>query len=179
MGPNLASIGILDVVEKLSMSVINMCASLFRPLFSLSCHSPQKVARKLFTVMLLNGGAGLLFVGVMVVFNGTITDYFFQKASVDLGFVGRILMVNAAASCFLLMSQPLSFYLQGEGKTNRLSMVFLANIILFVLLYLSMAEVLHWNILMSLALCNVFISAFFWGILFYLSKKTSFIRLKG
>lgn len=179
MGPNLASIGIVDVVEKLSMSVINLCASLFRPLFSLSCHSPHKVAKKLFTVMLLNGGVGLLFVGVMVVFNDTITDYFFQKASVDLVFVGQILMVNAVASCFLLMSQPLSFYLQGEGKTNRLSMVFLANIVLFVLLYLSMAEVFRLNILMSLALCNVFISAFFWGTLFYLSKKTSIIRLRG
>ena len=98
----------LDVVEKLSMSVINLCASLFRPLFSLSCHSPHKVAKKLFTVMLLNGGVGLLFVGVMVVFNDTITDYFFQKASVDLVFVGQILMVNAVASCFLLITYALS-----------------------------------------------------------------------
>lgn len=179
LGSNLASIGILDVIEKLSMSVINLCASIFRPLFSLSCQTPHKVAKKLVTVMLMNGGVGLLFIGSMILFNKTITGYFFRNASVDLVFVGRILILYAVGSCFLLMSQPLSLYLQGEGKANRLSVVFLTNIVLFVLLFISMTQLFHWNTLLSLALCNGLISAFFWGYLFYWAKKTSYVRLKG
>lgn len=179
LGSNLSFIGILDVVEKLSLSVINLCASLFRPLFSLSRQAPHKVAGKLFTVMLLNGGIGLLFIGCMVVFHPFITDYFFRNTPADSDFVGKVLMLYAVGSCFLLMSQPLSFYLQGEGKANRLSVVFLLNIVLFLLLYLSMTELLHWNALWSLALCNGLISGFFWGCLFRLAKKESRVRLKS
>ena len=178
LSADLASIGILDVVEKLSMSVINLCASIFRPLFSLSCQSPQKVARKLTTVMCLNGGVGLLFVGGMVVFNSAITNYFFPHASIDKAFIGQNLVLYAIGSFFLLMSQPLSFYLQGEGKTSRLSVVFLGNIVLFFLLYLPMKEVLDWRTLQSLATCHIIISAFYWGVLFDWAKKTSLNRLK-
>ena len=178
LSADLASIGILDVVEKLSMSVINLCASIFRPLFSLSCQSPQKVARKLTTVMCLNGGVGLFFVGGMVVFNSAITNYFFPHASIDKAFIGQNLVLYAIGSFFLLMSQPLSFYLQGEGKTSRLSVVFMGNIVLFFLLYLPMKEVLDWRTLQSLATCHIIISAFYWGILFDWAKKTSLNRLK-
>lgn len=174
---DLAFIGILDVVDKLSMSVINLCSSIFRPLFSLSRQAPHKVARQLGKVMALNGAMGLLYIGVIVGFNPLITGYFFSRAHVDLPFVGKVLMLYSVGSLFLLMSQPLSFYLQGEGKASRLSVVFMVNILLFLLLYALLQGGFRLNSLLSLAGCNLVISAVYLILLFVLARKTSRVRL--
>lgn len=174
---DLSSIGILDVIEKLSMSVINLCASILRPLFSLSRQAPQKIARQLTRLMLLNGGIGLLFVGVVVVFNRFITDYFFSRSGVDTSYIGKLLILYAIGSLFLLMGQPLSFYLQGEGKAGRLSWLFMVNILLFVLLYVSMKEGLQMDSLLNLSICYLLISVVYLTNLYRLARTTSHSRL--
>lgn len=174
---DLSYIGILDVIEKLSMSVINLCSSILRPLFSLSRQTPDKIARQLMKVMGLNGAVGLLFVGVVTMFNRFITDYFFSRMDMDSSFVGRILILYAIGSFFLLMGQPLSFYLQGEGKTHRLSVVFGINIALFLLLYVCMKEWLQMNALMNLSICYLVVSGLYWVNLFQLSRTTRRSRL--
>ena len=174
---DLSYIGILDVIEKLSMSVINLCSSILRPLFSLSRQAPQKIARQLMKVMALNGGMGLAFVGVIIVFNRFITGYFFSRTDVDLAFIGRILILYAFGSFFLLLGQPLSFYLQGEGKTNRLSMVFGANIVIFLLLYVGMKEWLQMNALQNLSVCYLLVSAVYLVNLYRLARTTRHSRL--
>ena len=174
---DLSYIGILDVIEKLSMSVINLCSSILRPLFSLSRQAPQKIARQLMKVMVLNGGMGLAFVGVIVVFNRFITGYFFSRTDIDASFIGRILILYAFGSFFLLIGQPLSFYLQGEGKTNRLSMVFGVNILLFLLLYVGMKEWLQMNALQNLSVCYLMVSAVYLVNLYRLARTTRHSRL--
>lgn len=174
---DLSYIGILDVIEKLSMSVINLCSSILRPLFSLSRQAPQKIARQIMKVMALNGGMGLAFVGVIVVFNRFITGYFFSRTDVDLAFIGRILILYAFGSFFLLLGQPLSFYLQGEGKTNRLSMVFGVNIVIFLLLYVGMKEWLQMNALQNLSVCYLLVSAVYLVNLYRLARTTRHSRL--
>lgn len=174
---DLSYIGILDVIEKLSLSVINLCSSILRPLFSLSRQAPQKIARQLPRIMWLNGGIGLLFVGVIIVFNRFITDYFFSKSDVDTGFVGKILTVYAFGSFFLLMGQPFSFYLQGEGKANRLSLLFGINIFLFLLLYIGMKEGLQMNSLLNLSVCYLSISVIYFFNLYRLARTVRHSRL--
>ena len=174
---DLSYIGILDVIEKLSMSVINLCSSILRPLFSLSRQAPQKIARQIMKVMALNGGMGLAFVGVIIVFNRFIIGYFFSRTDLDLAFIGRILILYAFGSFFLLLGQPLSFYLQGEGKTNRLSMVFGVNIVIFLLLYVGMKEWLQMNALQNLSVCYLLVSAVYLVNLYRLARTTRHSRL--
>lgn len=174
---DLSYIGILDVIEKLSMSVINLCSSILRPLFSLSRQVPHKIARQLTKVMLLNGGIGILFVGFIVVFNRFITGYFFTKDNVDSSFIGKILILYSIGSFFLLMGQPLSFYLQGEGKANRLSVIFMYNIFLFLVLYLCMKEGFQVNSLLNLSICYLLISAVYFIHLLRLARTTRHTRL--
>jgi len=177
LSSDLSYIGILDVIEKLSMSVINLCSSILRPLYSLSRQAPHKIARQLTKVMGLNGAIGLLFVGVVVVFNGFLTDYFFSRSDMDASFVGRMLILYSIGSFFLLMGQPLSFYLQGEGKTNRLSMLFGINILLFLLLYVGMKEWLQMNALQNLSVCYLMVSAVYLANLYRLARTTRHSRL--
>ena len=177
LSSDLSYIGILDVIEKLSMSVINLCSSILRPLYSLSRQAPHKIARQLTKVMGLNGAIGLLFVGVVVVFNGFLTDYFFSRSDMDASFVGRMLILYSIGSFFLLMGQPLSFYLQGEGKTNRLSMLFGINILLFLLLYVGMKEWLQMNALQNLSVCYLMVSAVYLANLYRLARTTRHARL--
>ena len=177
LSSDLSYIGILDVIEKLSMSVINLCSSILRPLYSLSRQAPHKIARQLTKVMGLNGAIGLLFVGVVVVFNGFLTDYFFSRSDMDASFVGRMLILYSIGSFFLLMGQPLSFYLQGEGKTNHLSMLFGINILLFLLLYVGMKEWLQMNALQNLSVCYLMVSAVYLANLYRLARTTRHSRL--
>ena len=177
LSSDLSYIGILDVIEKLSMSVINLCSSILRPLYSLSRQAPHKIARQLTKVMGLNGAIGLLFIGVVVVFNGFLTDYFFSRSDMDASFVGRMLILYSIGSFFLLMGQPLSFYLQGEGKTNRLSMLFGINILLFLLLYVGMKEWLQMNALQNLSVCYLMVSAVYLANLYRLARTTRHSRL--
>ena len=177
LSSDLSYIGILDVIEKLSMSVINLCSSILRPLYSLSRQAPHKIARQLTKVMGLNGAIGLLFVGVVIVFNGFLTDYFFSRSDMDASFVGRMLILYSIGSFFLLMGQPLSFYLQGEGKTNRLSMLFGINILLFLLLYVGMKEWLQMNALQNLSVCYLMVSAVYLANLYRLARTTRHSRL--
>lgn len=174
---DLSYIGILDVIEKLSMSVINLCSSILRPLFSLSRQAPHKIARQLTKVMWLNGALGLMFVGVVTVFNRFITDYFFSRTEIDAGFIGRILILYAFGSFLLLLGQPLSFYLQGEGKTNRLSMVFGVNILLFLVLYVCLKEGWQMNSLLNLSVCYLSVSAVYLFNLYRLARTTRHSRL--
>ena len=120
---------------------------------------------------------GLLFVGVVVVFNGFLTDYFFSRSDMDASFVGRMLILYSIGSFFLLMGQPLSFYLQGEGKTNRLSMLFGINILLFLLLYVGMKEWLQMNALQNLSVCDLMVSAVYLANLYRLARTTRHSRL--
>lgn len=174
---DLSYIGVLDVLEKLSMSVVNLCSSILRPLFSLSRQAPQKIARQLTKVMGMNGVIGLLFVGVVVVFNRFITDYFFPRTDIDTSFIGRILILYAMGSFFLLMGQPLSFYLQGEGRTNRLSFIFGVNILLFLLLYVGIMEWLRMNALQNLSICYLMVSAVYMVNLYRLARTVRRSRL--
>ena len=176
---DLSYIGILDVVEKISMSVINLCSSILRPLFSLSRRDPVRIARHLPKVMCLNGGVGLLFVCFMLVFNGFVTDYFFSRTTMDVSFISQILILYAFGSFFLLLGQPLSFYLQGEGRTNRMSMFFGVNIVLFLLLYAGMKEGFQMNALLNLSVCYLSVSAIYFVNLFVLARTTRRSRLLG
>lgn len=168
----LSYIGMLDVIEKLSLSVINFCSSILRPLFSLSRQTPRKVARHLPKVMLLNGGIGLAFVATIVGGNGFIVRYYFSR-TVDVSFVGRVLVLYSLGSFFLLLAQPLSFYLQGEGKANRLSMLFGINIVLYLSLYIGMIEWLQMDALIGLSLCSLIVSSVY---LFNLCRLARTVR---
>ena len=176
---DLSYIGILDVVEKISMSVINLCSSILRPIYSLSRQDPYKIARQLPKVLLLNGAVGLSFVLFMVVFNRFIIGYFFRQTTVDVSFIGHILILYALGSFFLLLGQPLSFYLQGEGKTNQMSMFFGVNIVLFLLLYVGMKEVFQINALWNLSVCYLSISIVYFVNLFGLARTIRRARLLG
>jgi len=176
---DLSYIGILDVVEKISMSVINLCSSILRPIYSLSRQNPYKVARQLSKVMMLNGAVGLAFVLFMVVFNRFIISYFFRQTAMDASFIGQILIIYAFGSFFLLLGQPLSFYLQGEGRTNRMSMFFGVNVVLFLLLYVGMKEMFQMNALLNLSVCYLSISIIYFVNLFVFAKTIRRVRLLG
>lgn len=176
---DLSYIGILDVVEKISMSVINLCSSILRPIYSLSRQNPYKVARQLSKVMMLNGAVGLAFVLFMVVFNRFIISYFFRQTAMDASFIGQILILYSFGSFFLLLGQPLSFYLQGEGKTNRMSIFFGVNIVLFLLLYVGVKELFQMNALWNLSICYLSISVVYFFNLFGLTRTIRHARLLG
>lgn len=172
---DLSYIGILDVVEKLSLSVINLCSSILRPLYSLSRKAPEKIARQLTKVVMLNGGVGLAFVAVVIGANGLIVNYFFGHT--DIPFIGKVLVLYSLGSFFLLLGQPFSFYLQGEGKANRLSMLFGVNIVLYLLLYVGMREWLQMNVLMNLSVCYLMVSVVYLYNLYRLARTTRRSRL--
>ena len=178
VGKDLSYIGVLDVVEKLSLSVINFCSSILRPLFSLTRNAPNKIARQLGKVMIANGGIGFLFIIVVVMFKSTITNYFFSHTTMDTAFIGQILILYSIGSCFLLMSQPLSFYLQGEGKVRQLSAAFLLNIVLFCMFYIVMKQGFHADTLLSLAVCNLVVSGINMISLIVLAQKSRLFQLK-
>lgn len=177
VGSDLSYIGILDVMEKLSLSVINLCSSILRPLFSLSRQVPHKIARQLTKVMMLNGCIGLVFVAVVIGADGFIVRYFFSAANPDVSFIGRVLVLYSLGSFFLLMGQPLSLYLQGEGKAGRLSRLFGVNIVLFLLLYVGMKEWLRMNALVGLSVCYLIVSAVYLYNLYGLARTTRRSRL--
>ena len=174
---DLSYVGILDVIEKLSLSIINLCSSILRPLFSLSRQTPHKIARQLTKVMMLNGAIGLAFVAVIIGANSFIVNYFFSHTDFDVSFIGLVLILYSLGSFFLLMGQPLSFYLQGEGKAKRLSMLFGINIFLFLLLYIGMKEWFQINALINLSVCYLIVSAVYLYNLYGLARTTRRFRL--
>lgn len=165
--PHVSYIGILDVINKITMSVINLFASILQPLFSLSRKSPEKIKSKLNKVLLVNLFMGICFVAGIVLFKDVITNYFFNDKTVDVSFVGILLILYSFASMLFLCSQPLSFYLMGIGRNIVVSRALLINVISFFLIYFIVNSFFEINILLTLAWINISVSILYFVNLYY------------
>ena len=165
--PHVSYIGILDVINKITMSVINLFASVLQPLFSLSRKSPEKIKRKLTKVLTANICVGICFIAGIVLFKEPIASYFFNDKSVDVYFAGNLLVLYSFASMLFLCSQPFSFYLMGIGNNHIVSRALSINVLSFFILYFIVSSIFSINILLTLALINITVSLLYFGNLYY------------
>lgn len=169
--PNLSYIGVLDVITKITASIINLFSTISRPFLALSRVKAQKIRKNFKSILAVYMAFGGLFWIALFLCRRFVVEYFF-KNTVVVSNIEILLMIYAAASMFLLIGQPFSLYLQGIGKNESLAKIMVGNILLFVILYFSMNS-LGFDLLMNLAIANVLIALYYFASLLFFSVKKS------
>ena len=158
LGNNIAYVGILDVISKITFSLINLFSTISKPLYALSRKKPEIIKKKMPLILLIYGAAGLAFVTAVYLLRGYIATYFFDNDTFETGFIQMILMTYIIGYSIQLLSQPLSQYLMGVGKYKNVAKYLLTNTVIFVLGFVLLERCLAINILMTLSIINIFIS---------------------
>lgn len=149
----LASIAILDVISKLSMSIINLGGSIARPFFALTRIDTNGIKRhwkQIFTVYLT---AGLSFILFVVLFRNQITGYFFHDIEIS-WLLNYLLIIYVVAAVIYLFGQPLSMFLMGIGKINLVSKVIGFNTLVFIVMFIICDRFIT-DVLISLSIANI------------------------
>lgn len=169
LSPNISYIGILDVITKITFSIINLFSTISRPFMTLSRVNPQKIRKHFGTVLVVYSSFGIAFWIGIFLFRHILVDYFFQNTN-DVSGIAILLVIYATASLFFLMGQPFSLYLQGVGKNESLAKIMLGCIVLFTIFYfiLNSFEI---HLLMNLAIANVLIAIYYFSMLLLFSIK--------
>lgn len=158
LGNNVAYVGILDVITKITFSVINLFSTISRPLYALSRKKPDTIKKKMPLILLIYGCAGLAFIITIYLFRGYIAAYFFSNSDIPLTLIKTILMIYIVGYAIQLLSQPLSQYLMGVGKYKKVAKSLFINTIIFIVGFTLLKNYLAINILISLGLINLMIS---------------------
>ena len=158
LGNNVAYVGILDVITKITFSVINLFSTISRPLYALSRKKPDTIKKKMPLILLIYGCAGLAFIITIYLFRGYIAAYFFSNSDIPLTLIKTILMIYIVGYAIQLLSQPLSQYLMGVGKYKKVAKSLFINTIIFIVGFTALKNYLAINILISLGLINLMIS---------------------
>ena len=153
---NLSYIGVLDIITKITSSLINFFSSISRPFLALSRNNPQKIRRQFKKILIVYSSIGLLFWIGIFTFRHLLVDYFFNDDKNIIN-IDLLLVIYTTASLFFLLSQPFSLYIQGIGKNETLVKIFAGNIILFIVSYYIM-NIMGLNILIILAIANVLVA---------------------
>lgn len=171
--PNLSYIGVLDIITKITASIINLFSTISRPFMTLSRINPQKVRKHFKAVLAVYLSLGMTFWIGLFLFRHMLVDYFFQNTNGVSG-IDVLLMIYAAASLFFLMGQPFNLYLQGIGKNESLAKIMIGNILLFVVSYFIM-DLFEINLLINLAIANVLIAVYYFSMILLFSFKKNFV----
>lgn len=158
LGNNVAYVGVLDVISKITFSIINLFSTISKPLYALSRKKPETIRKKMPFILLIYGTTGLAFVTVIYLFRGYIATYFFDNNIFERGFIQMILMIYIIGYSIQLLSQPLSQYLMGVGKYKNVAKYLFVNTVIFVLTFVILESCLAINILITLSIINLFIS---------------------
>jgi len=171
LGNNVAYVGVLDVITKITFSVINLFSTISRPLYALSRKKPDTIKKKMPLILLIYGCAGLAFITTIYLFRGYIAAYFFSGSVFTPDFIQTILMIYITGYAIQLLSQPLSQFLMGIGKYKNVAKSLLANTIIFITGFLILKKQLAINILVTLSIINLLISITYTTSLYLRYKK--------
>ena len=169
LSPNISYVGVLDVITKITASIINLFSTISRPFMALSRINPQKIQKRFKSILALYLCFGITFWIGIYAFRHILVDYFFRNVS-DVPYIEVLLLIYAAASLFFLMGQPFSLYLQGVGKNNYLIKIMTGCIFLFAVSYYIM-NLFGIDLLLNLATANILISICYFFILLICSTK--------
>ena len=175
--PNISYVGVLDVITRITASIINLFSTISRPFMALSRVNPQKIRKRFKSILALYLCFGITFWIGIYVFRHILVDYFFQNTS-DVSGIERLLLIYAAASMFFLIAQPFNLYLQGIGKNNYIANIMIGCISLFIISYYIMNSC-GINLLLNLAIANILISICYFFILLIYSTKRSLSNINS
>ena len=171
LGNNVAYVGVLDVISKITFSIINLFSTISKPLYALSRKKPETIRRKMPIILLIYGITGLAFVTVIYLFRGYITTYFFDNSAVPINLVKTILLIYIIGYSIQLLSQPLSQYLMGVGKYKNVAKYLFINTVIFIIGFIVMESCMKINILITLSIINLLVSISYSTSLYIRYKK--------
>ena len=167
---NLSFIGVLDIITKITSSLINLFSSISRPFLALSRNNPQKIRSHFKKILVTYSSIGFSFWVGIFIFRQLLVDYFFNNVE-SINNIDYLLVIYATASLLCLLAQPFSLYIQGIGKNETLVKIIAGNIILFIILY-SIMDSKDINLLMNLAITNVLVALNYFATLMICSVKS-------
>lgn len=167
---NLSFIGVLDVITKITSSLINLFSSISRPFLALSRNNPQKIRSHFKKILVTYSSIGFSFWIGIFIFRQLLVDYFFNNVE-SINNIDYLLVIYATASLLCLLAQPFSLYIQGIGKNETLVKIIAGNIILFIISY-SIMDSMDINLLMNLAITNVLVALNYFTTLMICSVKS-------
>lgn len=171
LGNNVAYVGVLDVISKISFSIINLFSTISKPLYALSRKKPQIIKKKMPLILSIYACVGLAFLTTVFLFRGYITSYFFSSSVFTFSFIQTILIIYITGYAIQLLSQPLSQYLMGIGKYKHVAKSLLTNTIVFITVFSTLRSYLEINILVTLSIINLLISITYTASLYIRYKK--------
>ncbi len=158
LGNNVAYVGVLDVISKITFSIINLFSTISRPLYALSRKKSETVKKKMPLILLLYGFVGLTFITGIYLFRDSIATYFFSNSAIPIDLIKSVLIIYIIGYAIQLLSQPLSQYLMGIGKYKNVAKSLFINTIIFIISFTILENFLIINILISLSVINLLIS---------------------
>lgn len=165
----LVNIAILDVITKLSMSIVRLGDSFARPFFALTRRNPEGIERQRKKILSVYSIGGIAFVVSVIIFRNQITDFFFHDPDIG-GLLNYLLVIYVIAAVVYLLGQPMSMYMMGKGKINTVSKIFGYNTLLFVIIF-SICDTFIENVLINLSVVNILMSVFYTVSQIYYSKR--------
>ena len=171
LGNNVAYVGVLDVITKITFSVINLFSTISRPLYALSRKKPQTIKKKMPLILLIYGLAGLVFIVAIYMFKELIINHFFSNSTISVDLIKTILIIYVMGYAIQLLSQPLSQYLMGTSRYKNVAKSLFINTIIFILGFVVFKSYWTINILTSLSLINLIISILYTSSLYLRYRK--------
>ena len=171
LGNNVAYVGVLDVISKITFSIINLFSTISKPLYALSRKKPETIKKKMPFILLIYGITSLAFITGIYIFRELIATYFFSNSTIPVDLIKTILLIYIVGYSIQLLSQPLSQYLMGIGKYKNVAKSLFANTIIFITGFIILRSCLTINILIILSIINLLISISYTTSLYIRYKK--------
>lgn len=171
LSPTIEYVAILDVINKITLSIINFFSTISRPIYALASVKANSVKSKLVKIELVYLVVGLLFLLSIWLFQNYIVDYFFNKVSLSAGYLIYLLILYSLAAILYLLGQPLSLYLMGIGENKRVFNTLLISLISFVAVYFMQTLICQGNVLFMLSIANLVLAIIYYFMLFYNCRK--------
>mgnify|MGYP001041826259 CR=1 FL=1 len=149
----LANIAILNVVNRLSMSIVNLGGSLSRPFFALTKKNPDSIRNQWKKVLLVYSIGGGICILIVILFRNSINNYFFHESDL-LSLLNYMLIIYVVAAVVYLIGQSVSMYLMGIGKAVTVTKIIACNSFIFLITYFILNQIFD-NVLINLSIANI------------------------
>ena len=167
VGNSLAYISLFDVISKVTMAMLNLLSTVYRPLYALVRVNAEKIKKNMTKILIVNTAFVFSFLFALILFSDYLIDYLLPDTEYDILFLRLLFLLFGLYGSLLTYSQPLSMYFLGLGRNDIISKSLIFNTISFLVSFSILNFFTNCNILYDIGISSVILAIIYDFVLYF------------